>query len=84
MSKEKLKQYGTTFHFAAGFLSKELHETAANLYAICREIDDLADRSARAKPARQGAYRTQAGPRTQAGRAPAGRAGARAQTRDQH
>ncbi len=53
MSKEKLKQYGTTFHFAAGFLSKELHETAANLYAICREIDDLADRSARAKPARQ-------------------------------
>ena len=44
MSKERLKKYGTTFHFASHFLSKTQMESAANLYGICREIDDLADK----------------------------------------
>ncbi len=44
MSKERLKKYGTTFHFASNFLSKAQMEAAATLYGICREIDDLADK----------------------------------------
>ena len=44
MSKERLKKYGTTFHFASHFLSKAQMESAAALYGICREIDDLADK----------------------------------------
>lgn len=52
MSKQCLKQHSATFHFAARFLSARSHETAANLYALCREIDDLADRGAPAKSAR--------------------------------
>ena len=45
MSKEQLKKYGTTFHFASQFLSAKHIESAANLYAICRQIDDIADTS---------------------------------------
>ena len=52
MSKQCLKQHSATFHFAARFLSARSHEMAANLYALCREIDDLADRGAPAKSAR--------------------------------
>ena len=52
MSKQCLKQHSATFHFAARFLSARSHQTAANLYALCREIDDLADRGAPAKSAR--------------------------------
>ena len=37
MSKERLKKYGTTFHFASHFLSKTQMESAAALYGICRE-----------------------------------------------
>jgi phytoene synthase len=43
MSKEQLKKYGTTFHFASQFLSAKHIKSAANLYAICRQIDDIAD-----------------------------------------
>lgn len=43
MSKEKLKKYGTTFHFASQFLGKSHIEVTAALYSICREIDDIAD-----------------------------------------
>ena len=43
MSKEKLKKYGTTFYFASQFLSEAHTEVAAALYAVCRDIDDIAD-----------------------------------------
>ena len=43
MSQQQLKKHGKTFHFASRFLSKRQLESAAALYAICREIDDLAD-----------------------------------------
>ena len=43
MSKEKLKKYGTTFHFASQFLGKSHMEATTALYSICREIDDIAD-----------------------------------------
>lgn len=52
MSRQQLKRHSATFHFAARFLSARSHEMAANLYALCREIDDLADRGAPAKSAR--------------------------------
>lgn len=53
MSKEQLKKYGTTFHFAGQFLSSKQMEAAAHLYGICREIDDLADQAADKESARQ-------------------------------
>lgn len=43
MSKQQLKRYGTTFYFASHCLSSSDLEAAAELYALCREIDDLAD-----------------------------------------
>ncbi len=46
MSKEQLKKYGTTFHFAGQFLSSKQIEAASALYGICREIDDIADKTA--------------------------------------
>ena len=52
MSRQCLKQHSATFHFAARFLSASSHEMAANLYALCREIDDLADRGEPAISAR--------------------------------
>ena len=52
MSRQQLKRHSATVHFAARFLSAGSHEMAANLYALCREIDDLADRGAPAKSAR--------------------------------
>jgi phytoene synthase len=45
MSKQQLKKYGTTFHFASHFLSSRQMESAAALYGICREIDDVADKA---------------------------------------
>ncbi len=46
MSKAQLKQHGKTFHFASRFLSNRDLDAAAELYGLCREIDDLADLSA--------------------------------------
>lgn len=43
MSKAQLKQHGKTFHFASLFLSKAHTEAAAQLYGICRQLDDRAD-----------------------------------------
>ena len=45
MSRKQLKKYGTTFHFASHFLSSAQMTSAAELYGICREIDDIADRA---------------------------------------
>ncbi len=52
MSKQQLKKYGTTFHFASQFLSTAQMQSAAELYGICREIDDLADTASDASQAR--------------------------------
>ena len=52
MSKQQLKKYGTTFHFASHFLSAAQMQSAAELYGICREIDDLADTASDASQAR--------------------------------
>jgi phytoene synthase len=52
MSKQQLKKYGTTFHFASQFLSAAQMQSAAELYGICREIDDLADTASDASQAR--------------------------------
>ena len=52
MSKQQLKKYGTTFHFASHFLSTAQMQSAAELYGICREIDDLADTASDASQAR--------------------------------
>ncbi len=43
MSAEKLKGYGTTFYFASHFLARSHMLAAAELYSVCREIDDIAD-----------------------------------------
>jgi len=43
MSQKLLKKYGTTFHFASQFLSPTQIDACAELYGICREIDDIAD-----------------------------------------
>ena len=43
MSQELLKKYGTTFYFASQFLSSKQIATCAELYSVCREIDDIAD-----------------------------------------
>ena len=51
MSKQQLKKYGTTFHFASHFLSAAQMQSAAELYGICREIDDLADTASDASQA---------------------------------
>ena len=45
MSKQQLKRHGTTFYFASHCLSSSDLEAAAQLYGLCREIDDLADLS---------------------------------------
>ena len=52
MSKQQLKKYGTTFHFASHFLSTAQIQSAAELYGICREIDDLADTASDTSQAR--------------------------------
>jgi len=44
-STASLKRYGTSFHFASRFLSSDQADRAARLYALCREIDDIADRA---------------------------------------
>ena len=43
MSAEKLKGYGTTFYFASHFLARSHMLAAAELYDVCRKIDDIAD-----------------------------------------
>lgn len=45
MSESKLKKHASTFYFASQFLSSQQLDSAAELYAICREIDDIADRA---------------------------------------
>lgn len=53
MSQELLKKYGTTFHFASQFLSSKQIDACAELYGICREIDDIADLNQDALQAQQ-------------------------------
>lgn len=43
---ESLKAHGRTFHLASLFLSSDDAESAAKLYALCREVDDIADLTA--------------------------------------
>lgn len=40
-----LEQHGRTFHFASHLLGEEYRMRAAVLYAFCRHVDDLADKS---------------------------------------
>lgn len=51
-SKKSLKRYGTSFHFASRFLSSDQADRAARLYALCREVDDIADTADDLKQAR--------------------------------
>lgn len=53
MSRQQLQKYGTTFHFAGQFLSNSQLEIAAELYGICRELDDIADSTSDISDARQ-------------------------------
>ena len=53
MSRQKLKKYGTTFHFAGQFLSSTQLELASELYGICRDLDDIADISVNKDLARE-------------------------------
>jgi phytoene synthase len=38
-----MKKYGKTFYLASRFLTSQHAQSAATLYAICRQIDDIAD-----------------------------------------
>ena len=40
---ESLRKYGRTFHLASLFLNPLVADSAAKLYALCREVDDIAD-----------------------------------------
>jgi len=40
---DTLKRHGKTFHWASRLLSSSQMDRAASLYALCRDIDDLAD-----------------------------------------
>ena len=42
-SRQILKRHGRSFHFASLFLSADHREGAADLYAFCRHVDDIAD-----------------------------------------
>ena len=46
MSQQVLKQHGRSFYFASQFMGHEDAAIAARLYALCRQIDDLADETA--------------------------------------
>jgi len=45
MAENLLKKNGKTFHFASFFFSSTHHAAAAQLYGICRQLDDIADLS---------------------------------------
>ena len=42
-SRQILKRHGRSFHFASLFLSADHRGRAADLYAFCRQVDDIAD-----------------------------------------
>lgn len=42
-SRQILQRNGRSFHFASLFLSQEHRQKAADLYAFCRHVDDVAD-----------------------------------------
>jgi phytoene synthase len=52
MSTRVLAKYGVTFNFAGRFLSRDQLQDAAKLYALCRQIDDIADEADDASLAR--------------------------------
>lgn len=52
MNDSKLKKHASTFYFASQFLTAQQLDTAAGLYAICREIDDIADQASHLDAAR--------------------------------
>ena len=43
MSTQVLAKHGVTFNFAGRFLSRDQLLNAAKLYALCRQVDDIAD-----------------------------------------
>ena len=43
MSTQVLAKHGVTFNFAGRFLSRDQLLDAAKLYALCRQVDDIAD-----------------------------------------
>ena len=45
-SRQILKRHGRSFHFASLFLSAGHRDRAADLYAFCRQVDDIADEAA--------------------------------------
>lgn len=51
---QSLKAHGRTFHLASLFLSAQNAESAARLYALCREVDDIADLTSDPLHAQQG------------------------------
>src|SRR5210317_68158 len=52
MSTQVLAKHGVTFNFAGRFLSRDQLLDAAKLYALCRQIDDIADEADDASLAR--------------------------------
>jgi phytoene synthase len=52
MSTQVLAKHGVTFNFAGRFLSKDQLLDAAKLYALCRQVDDIADETDDASLAR--------------------------------
>jgi phytoene synthase len=52
MSTQVLAKHGVTFNFAGRFLSRDQLLDAAKLYALCRQVDDIADESNDASLAR--------------------------------
>ena len=52
MSTQVLAKHGVTFNFAGRFLSRDQLQDAAKLYALCRQIDDIADEADDASLAR--------------------------------
>ena len=52
MSTQVLAKHGVTFNFAGRFLSRDQLLDAAKLYALCRQVDDIADEADDASLAR--------------------------------
>jgi phytoene synthase len=52
MSTQVLAKHGVTFNFAGRFLSRDQLLDAAKLYALCRQVDDIADETDDASLAR--------------------------------
>ena len=50
-SRQILKRHGRSFHFASLFLSADHRDRAADLYAFCRQVDDIADEAVDKKKA---------------------------------